>query len=280
MVDVALSWSTNDNNSTGGQDVERSADGGASWTTVASGLGPNETSYTDTTVANGTTYEYRIERTTDHATTTSAVESVYVPKRLTRDAVVTADAATATTRTMTKTRVSAVSADTSVSATQSGKRMPRSASVRADASITASRGGMTKTRSPAVTGDVAVRARAEFNEVFPDEQTENLSWDFSFAEPFGFVSEWFEESQDLPIEVDAFTVVIDSRIVQTYELGVEYDVDGDGEAEYRTDTQTVERDGQTLTFPNLGDAGQYRLYIQQMRLGDYLRAVTVGPTRY
>lgn len=150
----------------------------------------------------------------------------------------------------------------------------------ADVATDTTRAGLLKFRTPIVHVDVRVNSRAEFREVFPDEQTPSLSWDFSFSEPFGFVSEWFTETDDLSIDPDAFTVVVDSSVVDGYEIGVEYDVDGDDDAEYRTDTQTVTRDGETFVFPNLGDDGQYRLYIQQMRPDDYLRAVTVGPTRY
>ena len=131
-----------------------------------------------------------------------------------------------------------------------------------------------------MSADGSVDVRAEFREVFPDEQTDDLSWDFSFGDPFGFVSEWVDEESQFGDETDAFTVVVDSYIDRTYELGVEYDVDSDDVAEYQTETKTVNRDGQTLVFPNLGAPGQYHLFIQQMRPNDHLRAVTMGPTRY
>lgn len=379
--DVVVNWTNNDDSSDGGIDVERSTDGFSTVTTVGSGLSASTTSYTDSTVSQGKTYAYRVERNTDHATATSGQESIYVPKQLFRTSVLSGDAVlTATRSSILKERADTIRADGELNATRSVDR-PRSATINSASAVTARRKPYTRTRGATVIGDdrvlvtrrttsprrtanngdgsilasraltktrtstlsgaailrvrrettksristlrtnasvvttrninkqrlgitvgdgvvdgvrylnkvrasnvygsnSAVRSHSEFTEVFPDEQTNELSWDFSFDEPFGFVSEWFDETADLPIEVDAFTVVVDTRIVQTYELGVEYDVDGDGEAEYRTDTKTVERDGQTLTFPNLGEPGQYRLYIQQMRLGDYLRAVTVGPTRY
>jgi len=277
--EIDLSWQPQDDNPTGDQDVERRRDGG-SWTTVAS-VGVNDGSYTDTTATVAETYQYRIERNTDDATTTSGTTNDQrIPKRLSRTAMVRADGQTHATRSgSTKKRDAAVSADGSLS-TSRAKTQPRLAVVRGNGKITVSRGATDKQRSSTVTADAQTHTRAEFTEVFPSEQTEALDWDFSFGAPFGFVSEWFEETHDLGIEIDAFTVVVDSAVFRGYELGIEYDVDGDGTAEHRTETQSVVRDGQTLTFPNIGAEGQYRLYIQQMRSEDYLRAVTVGPTRY
>jgi hypothetical protein len=55
-------------------------------TAVASALPPTTTSYTDTSVAEGTTYEYRIERNTDHATATSGTaETTLFVRSLTGD---------------------------------------------------------------------------------------------------------------------------------------------------------------------------------------------------
>lgn len=55
-------------------------------TAVASALPPTTTSYTDTSVAEGTTYEYRIERNTDHATATSGTaETTLFVRSLTAD---------------------------------------------------------------------------------------------------------------------------------------------------------------------------------------------------
>lgn len=56
--------------------MERSSDGGSIWSDVTTGLSPSTTSYTDTTVSKGVTYTYRIERNTNHATSTSGTTSV------------------------------------------------------------------------------------------------------------------------------------------------------------------------------------------------------------
>jgi len=73
---IDVTWTNNDDSTDGGIDVERSTDSFSTANTVVTGLSPSTTSYTDTTVSDGKTYEYRIERNTDHATATSATASV------------------------------------------------------------------------------------------------------------------------------------------------------------------------------------------------------------
>lgn len=70
VSDLTLTWATNDNSPDGGIDVERSTDGFATVTTIASGLSPSTTTHTDTPPDN-TDYEYRVVRYTDHVTATS-----------------------------------------------------------------------------------------------------------------------------------------------------------------------------------------------------------------
>jgi hypothetical protein len=89
---IALSWTTNDDSTDGGIDIERSTDGGSSYSTLASGLAPTTTTYSDSTVAPGETYDYRIERNTTHATATSgSIQQVVItpPIGLSLDASVT-----------------------------------------------------------------------------------------------------------------------------------------------------------------------------------------------
>lgn len=76
---VVVPWTNNDDSPDGGIDVERSSDGGSTWTDVATGLSPFTTSYTDTSVSEGETYQYRVERNTDHATATSGTSSITTP---------------------------------------------------------------------------------------------------------------------------------------------------------------------------------------------------------
>jgi len=69
--EVALSWTNNDDSTDGGIDVERSTDGFSTITTAASGLSPSTTSFTDSSISAAESYEYRIERNTNHAAATS-----------------------------------------------------------------------------------------------------------------------------------------------------------------------------------------------------------------
>jgi len=75
MTNVEITWTNNDDSPDGGIDVERSANGG-SWSTIASNLPPTTTSYTDTNTSGDATYDYRIERNTDHTTVTSGTTTI------------------------------------------------------------------------------------------------------------------------------------------------------------------------------------------------------------
>jgi hypothetical protein len=75
---VVVPWTKNDDSSDGGWDVERSTDGGASWTTVAAGLSPSTTEYTGASVPDTATYTYRVRRVTDHESERSGTVDVYV----------------------------------------------------------------------------------------------------------------------------------------------------------------------------------------------------------
>jgi len=69
--EISVSWTNNDDSPDGEIIVERSTDGFATVTTVASGLSPPTASFNDSTAPTGEPVEYRVERTTDHATATS-----------------------------------------------------------------------------------------------------------------------------------------------------------------------------------------------------------------
>jgi len=259
--------------------------GGLTRTTTVSGDGAVTATRAGTQQSRTATVDGDGVLTVTRTTTASRVSAVSGDGAITfvravvkpRTSVVSADGDVTTTRATTKERATDVSGAGEVAVTRQLTK-PRVTAVRGDGQITTSR-LLTKDRATAVRGDGVVTSRAEFTEVFPEEQTNNLSWDFSFDDPFGFVSEWITETRDIN-DTEAFTVVVDSNIVRSYRLGVEYDIDGDGEDEHRTEPQHVTRDGQTLVFPSVGDPGQYRLYIQQMRPDDYLRELTVGLTRY
>lgn len=156
--EVTLSWTNNDDSSDGSIDVERSQDGFNTITTVASVLSPSRTSYTDTSVSSGDSYDYRIERNTDHATANSSIVSVTVNKNLERSATLTSDGAITSSRSATTNpRTATVDGGGTVNATRVTAKA-RSTTLTADGDNTATRGTISKPRSPTVAGDGAIVA--------------------------------------------------------------------------------------------------------------------------
>lgn len=72
---IEVTWSKEDDSSDGGFAIERSADGGSTWSTVTTGLSTGTTSYTDTTTSPGERYLYRVVRNTDDASSTSSSDA-------------------------------------------------------------------------------------------------------------------------------------------------------------------------------------------------------------
>ena len=78
MASVDLTWTNNDDSPDGGIDIERSTDGGSTWDDLITGLSVSTESYTDTTILAEGTYDYRIERNTDHTSATSSSVDIFV----------------------------------------------------------------------------------------------------------------------------------------------------------------------------------------------------------
>jgi len=66
-----VTWVLPDDNPAGTVSVERSDDGGATWSDLATGLDADTESVTDTSISDGVPYVYRVTRTTPHATAVS-----------------------------------------------------------------------------------------------------------------------------------------------------------------------------------------------------------------
>lgn len=148
--------------------AETSATG--SWTDVTTGLSPTTESYTDTTVSRGTTYEYRIERNTDHATATSGTasittyltfersmsshggggtESAHGSVTKSRNAIAAGTGATATQRSLEKSRAIAGHSTTSATSTHRTIELPRQITAHGNGTTAAAREPITKSRSAA-----------------------------------------------------------------------------------------------------------------------------------
>lgn len=131
---VTVSWTVGDNSTDGTIDVERSTDGFSTVTTVASGLSTSTTSYTDSTVSQGETYAYRVERNTDHATATSGTaETTLFVRSLTADGA--GDATVDRSKTTSRETTADGSGTASVSRVIDSTRSVLGVASRGDASV-------------------------------------------------------------------------------------------------------------------------------------------------
>lgn len=73
---VDLTWTNNDDSSDGSIDVYRSSDGGSSWSEISNNLSPNTSSFTDSSISAGNTYQYYVYRTTSHTNAQSSTITV------------------------------------------------------------------------------------------------------------------------------------------------------------------------------------------------------------
>jgi len=279
-ADISLSWATNDNSSDGGIDVERSTDGFSTTTTIASGLAPSTTSYSDTSTSAGTTYEYRIERTTDHTEATSGTVSQRAPLTLTRSVALTASGNLAATRAVTLFRRAAITGGGRMALTRSTDKPRTVAVVGSDGSVAVVRDALAKSRAAAIVGRAKLDANGQFSEPFPSETTRDLDWDYNFNRR-GFESEWsYQVGSD---GAGSVALYIEGRIGDldpaTPTATIDYDASGDGGVDERSLSRSVPATGHPVVFPELsGGDGYYRVLLQDLRPDDILVAVTVGPT--
>lgn len=138
---------------------------------------------------------------------------------------------------------------------------------------------MAKSRSALLSSNSEAENTVFFTEVFPDENSADLEFDIIYEPVVGFASEFVQEESVFGNETDSFTVVCDSKITNSISVRVQYDSTGDGNIDYTTNPRQVSRNGQVLTFDELGDAGWYRIILSDLRPEDHFRALTWGPTR-
>jgi len=300
---VVVPWTNNDDSPDGGIDVERSTDGFASVTTVVSGLAPSTTSYTDTSVSGGTTYEYRIERSTDHASATSGASDPFrVPKQLTRAATMTENGATATaTRDpITKTRAALM---TENGATATATRDPITktrAAVMTENGATATATRVTsKTRAALMTEngataiatrDPITKARAALSRAAGSDMLSGRVFIDVLGDGLGFyeveydatknahVTEWIYEK---PVnEARDFGVRLQSAVeTGRIDIAVERDDTGDGTVDARSEYITTTADDVPTHVPDIANgAAYYRvlLYGPHVYPDDHLRGLDVG----
>lgn len=73
--EITIPYTLEDDSTDGDVLIERSADGGSTWSKIATVTDLSATAYTDTGLLDGQEYTYRLTRRTDHAETTSATVS-------------------------------------------------------------------------------------------------------------------------------------------------------------------------------------------------------------
>ena len=119
----------------------------------------------------------------------------------------------------------------------------------------------------------------DLQEVFPDEEALDVSWDYEF-EPRGFVTEWFDEQSEIPrSERGGFGVTFFGRLENEIELWIQHDTGGtDGEI-LTSDKQTVSQTQQTVVFDSrreYSDDGLFRVFVRGLRQEDVINQVDVG----
>jgi len=171
---------------------------------------------------------------------------------------------------------------TATSATVSsttGKDLQRSTTVEGDGAIEATR-TTTKSRTVSQSLTVSSSVTATLTEVFPSEQALDVSWDYDQSRN-AFVTEWLAEASIIPdTERDGLGVDFNGILVNTVDVWVLYDRDGDGVPEYTSTKHPVDRIEQTVTFDDgdlLGADGYYAVVVQGMRKGDTINQVDIGP---
>ncbi|WP_244515030.1 hypothetical protein [Halorientalis persicus] len=177
---------------------------------------------------------------------------------------------------MSFTRTGTVTGDGETDATRV-LSLPRTATVTGDGDAAATRSGMDKARSATVTGDGIADADRVFKETFPSELTRDLAWDFDIDKR-GFVSEWVRRTP-APGHGSVAAYAEGQLRGQPLTLIVEYDRDGDGEPDARSQPQRLRSSNDVAVFPSLsGGEGQYRVILRDIEPQDLLVAINIGTT--
>jgi len=243
------------------------------FTTVASGLSPSTTSYTDTSVSSGETYEYRVERNTDHASVKSGVsDSIRARKVMTRTATLTGDGQLDATRSgVSKTRTAAIEGDGQLTASRAPMELTRTATLTGNGQLTASRATMGKTRRATLQGDGEIEAFADFSEAL-GEPLAGLFIDYD-PELKAFATEFFDETP-VDEQQDLMVLRFTSRVETPLRFAIESDVDGDGDPEHRSRWIEFEQGHVPRIYPSVPtDAVQYRVLMRGLRTQDVLRRI-------
>ena len=119
----------------------------------------------------------------------------------------------------------------------------------------------------------------DLQEVFPDEEALDVTWDYEF-DPRGFVTEWFDEQSDIPrSERGGFGVTFFGRLENEIELWIQHDTEDVDDGILTSDKQTVSQVQQTVVFDEqseYSDDGLFRVFVRGLRQEDVINQVDVG----
>ena len=119
----------------------------------------------------------------------------------------------------------------------------------------------------------------DLQEVFPDEEALNVTWDYEF-DPRGFVTEWFDEQSEIPrSERGGFGVTFFGRLENEIELWIQHDTEDVDDGILTSDKQTVSQVQQTVVFDErseYSDDGLFRVFVRGLRQEDVINQVDVG----
>lgn len=195
-------------------------------------------------------------------------------KQLDRAVVISSSGSTSTSRVTQKSRDASVNGQPGTYTTTREKQIARSTTVYATATTVVDRQTV-KSRSQKVFGDGRVTVDAQFTEVFPSEVTRNLGWDYNVKRK-GFESDWvYRESAPQHGTVALYiTGTLGTRDPATPTVILDFDRDGTGNVDTRSDPIPIYSTDEPVTFPSMrGESGYYRLLIRDLRPDDIIAAI-------
>jgi len=157
----------------------------------------------------------------------------------------------------------------------------RSSSIGIDQDVQTTREPVVSYRTATIADEGYQQSFADLQDVFPPEESIDITWDYVF-DPRGFASEWVYEDSDIPRdERGGFGVNFYGELRNEINVWIQYDEDGDGEAEYTSQKQTIRNVINTPVFDDkdvFNEDGYYRVFIRGLRQEDTVNQVDMGHT--
>jgi len=201
-----------------------------------------------------------------------------LPKKLSRTVGISGSGTTAATRlSVTKQRDIDINGDGVTTVTRS-KSQPRETTFYSQKrSVVVNRKKISKKRDVDVSfTETFVETLFDLQEVFPDEEALDVSWDYQFT-PRGFATEWFDETTDIPkTERGGFGVNFYGSFKHKIDIWIQYD---SGDQIITSDKQSLRNASQTVSFDErkqFNEEGRYRVFVRGLRQEDTISQIDVG----